>query len=434
MISPPLVGLIGLGILFLLIALGFPVAISMIMVGIGGFAYLASFNSAIAKLFSVPFDTVTDVNFAVLPLFLLMANIIANAGFATDLFELASKWLGRLRGGLALGTIAACAVFAAASASSLATAVAIGLIAIPAMKKYGYDPGLSSGSVACGGTLGSLIPPSALMVLYATITETSIGKLFVAGIIPGVLEAIFYMITILVICRFRPHLGPATSPTTWKEKLAAIPRCTDIIILIALVLGGLYLGWFSPTEAGAVGALGALLLSLIRKRLTWQGLKNALLTTLRTTGMIYFLVIGAHFLNPFVALSRLPMMLTDWISMLPISPMGTMAIIIAVYIMLGCVFDALALILLTLPLFFPLVMTLGFDPIWFGIIVVRMVEIAVITPPIGMNLFALGGLFPDVPPATVFRGVIPFVIADIFHVALLLLVPQVVLFLPQSMS
>jgi len=428
--SPVTIGIVGFVFLFLLLAIKTPLGITMFLVGFLGFWILISPAAAIVKIGLIPFEIMASFELAVLPLFLLMAQIIFAAGLSRDLYDVAAKWLGRFRGGVAIATVAGCAVFAAVSASSLATAVTMGLVALPEMKRLKYHPSLSTGCVAAGGTIGQLIPPSAGLITYGIITQTSIGKLFLAGVIPGILEALFYMGTIYILCLQKPGLGPRGPRYSFRERIASIASCWEIIGLIVLVLGGLMIGVFTPTEAGAVGAFGAIMFSMIRRRLTWTNFKKALVDTMKTTGMLYGILIGAFLFKYFLAVTTIPTLLADYVGSLTLSPLIIIVLVMIVYVGLGCVMDALAMILLTIPVFFPLATGLGFDPIWFGIIIVRMTEIGLITPPIGMNVYAISGIVPDVPITTIFRGIIPFLIADVLHVALLLFVPGVVMFLP----
>jgi C4-dicarboxylate transporter DctM subunit len=431
--SPIVVGIIGFVALFVFLAFGLPIGVGMAVVGFGGLWYLISQGAAFAKMGLIPFDTVANWDLATLPLFLLMAHIIFASGLSRDLYDLAAKWLGRQRGGIAIATVGGSAIFAAVSASSLATAVTMGLVALPEMKRYKYDPALSTGCVAAGGTIGQLIPPSAGLITYGIITETSIGRLFIGGLIPGILEALFYIIAIYILCTWKPAMGPPGPKYSFKEKLAAFSGCGEIVGLIILVLGGLMIGWFTPTEAGAVGAFGSIIFSLFRRRLNWDKFKHALVDTMKTTGMLYGILIGAFIFKYFMAVTTLPTVIADTIGVLPLPPLAIMALIMLVFVFLGCFMDALAMILLTVPIFFPLVLSLGFNPIWFGIIVVRMIEVGLITPPVGMNVYAISGIAPDVPITTIFRGVIPFLIADVLHITLLLFVPAIVLFLPKLM-
>ncbi|MFC1533935.1 TRAP transporter large permease [Thermodesulfobacteriota bacterium] len=428
--SPVIIGLIALIILFVLLALGMSVGAGMALLGFIGFWYVVSGSAAGAQIALVPFGTISSYDLIVLPLFMFMAQIIFISGLGKDLYNLAAKWLGNFRGGLAMATVGACAGFAAISASSLATAATMGLIAIPEMKKYKYDPALCTGCVAAGGTMGVLIPPAMGLILYGIITEESIGRLFVAGIIPGILEAIFYMVTIYLLCLWKPHYGPPGPRYTLKEKILAFSSCAEVIALVILVLGGLIIGWFTPTEAGAVGACGSVLFSLVRKRLSWSKFWEASLATMKTSGMIFFVLIGAMIFKPFMAVTTIPFWLADFVSGLPLPPLLIVAAMMFVYLMLGCFIDMAAMVLLTVPIFHPLVIAMGFDAVWFGILVVRLSEMALITPPIGMNVYILSGVVPDIPMETIFKGIVPFLIADIFHVALLLYIPAITLFLP----
>lgn len=424
------IGIIGFVLLFALLAAGTPVGIAMGMVAAGGLSYLIAPSAAVVKLVHTPIELVMNYGFAVLPLFLLMAHVCFVAGLSSDLYRIASKWLGQFKGGIGMATVAASAGFAAMSASSTATAATIGLVAMPEMKKLGYSSTLAAGTVTAGGTLGILIPPSATLIIYGIMTETSIGQLFVAGIVPGLMEASFYIITIYILCSLNPALGPRGPKTTLREKVVVLKSCGEIIALVVFVLGGLILGWFTPTEAGAMGAGGSILFSLIRKRLDWPKFKHAVMETMKTTGMIYTILIGALILRYFVAVTTLPKVLAMTITGLDLPDMAIMMCIFAVYIFLGCFLDAMALLLITLPIFLPIVTGMGYSDIWFGIIMVKMIEMAIITPPIGLNLFVVAGMNPDLPIQTVYRGIIPFVIADITNVFLLLIFPSIALFLP----
>jgi C4-dicarboxylate transporter DctM subunit len=431
--SPIIVGIIGFVALFSLLALGLPIGVGMALVGFGGLWYLLSQGAAIVKLEIIPFEVMANWGLATLPLFLLMAHVVFAAGFSRDLYDVAAKWLGHQRGGIAMATVGGSAVFAAVSASSLATAVTMGLVALPEMRRYKYDPALSTGCIAAGGTMGQMIPPSAGLITYGIITGTSIGRLFAGGLIPGIIEAIFYIITIYILCRWKPSLGPRGPGYSLKEKVTSFASCGEILALIVLVLGGIIFGWFSPTEAGAIGAAGAIIFSLFRRRLNWEKFKSALIETMKTTGMLYGILIGAFVFKYFMAVTTIPVALADFVGGLPLPPLAIMALIMAVYLVLGAIMDALTMILLTIPIFFPLAISLGFSPVWFGVILVGMTEIGLITPPIGMNVYAISGIAPDVPVTTIFRGVIPFLIADICRMTLYLLVPAVVLFLPSMM-
>jgi C4-dicarboxylate transporter DctM subunit len=363
-----------------------------------------------------------------------MAQVASVSGITEKLYDLASKWLGHRRGGIGMATIMACGVFAAISASSIATAVTMGLVALPEMRKHKYDPALATGCIAAGGTIGSLIPPSGILIIYAIMTEQSIGTLFISGIIPGILEAIGYMALIYILCWWNPNLGPRAPSSTFREKAASLTGCGEIIGLIILVIGGLMIGWFTPTEAGAVGSFGVTILSLVRGRLTWHNFVKAVVETIRTSGMIFSILIGALILNYFLAVSNIPFALSEYVGGLPLSPLAIMLLVALTYFVLGCFIDAAAMVMLTIPIFTPLVESLGYDLIWFGIFVVKVQEIAMITPPVGMNVYVISGVAEDVPMQTIFRGVIPFVIVDLLLLASILLFPGYVLYLPNLLG
>jgi len=433
--SPVLVGILGFIVLFSLLALGLPIGAGMALVGFVGTWFLISDVAAFTKLAVVPFQTVTDYSLAVLPLFILMAQVVFVSGMGRDLFNLASKWLGHKRGGVAMAAVAGSGVFAAVSASSIATATTMGLVSIPEMRRLKYDPALATGAVAAGGTMGVLIPPSGALIIYGILTETSIGKLFAAGIIPGILEALFYILVIGILCWWKPKLGPPAEKAPLREKIKSLGGCGEIVALIIFVLTGLIIGWFTPTEAGAVGAFGAIIMCALRGRLTWDSFKTAIVETLKTTGMIYGILIGALIFNVFVAASTIPYVLSEFIGNMALPPHAILVMVLVLYFFLGCFLDVAAMTVLTIPIFFPLVVSLGFNPIWFGIIFVRMAEIAMITPPIGMNTFVIAGVVKEmgIPMETVFKGIIPFLVADFLHVTLLILVPSLSLYLVELM-
>ena len=376
------------------------------------------------------FNLVTNHAIGTIPLFIFMAHLMFAAGIGRDLYDFAARWLGRRRGGLAMATIGASAGFASVSASSLATTATMGLVALPEMRKHRYDLSLASGSVVAGGTIGSLIPPSGMFIIYGILTETSIGKMFAAGIIPGILLAVFYIATIAIVCRLNPDAGPRGPRYSLREKLASFRQTGEVIALFALVMGGIVFGWFTPTEAGAIGSFGAIVITAARRRLTWASARTAIYATLKTTGMIFGILFGALVFNSFVTVSRIPLHIVTFVTDSGLAPMTILLLILAVYFVLGMVLDASAMMTLTIPLFFPLVTQLGFDAVLFGVLVVRMTEIALITPPVGMNVFILSSVARDVPLEKIFRGAIPFVGADILHVALLIAFPAIVLWLP----
>jgi len=424
------IGFLGLALLFFIISLGMPIGFAMGLVGFTGFALIISVNAAIVRIGVTAHDLATNEAIGTIPLFLFMAHILFASGIGRDLFDFAAKWLGRQRGGLAMATIGASSGFAAVSASSLATTATMGLVALPEMRKHGYRLTLASGSVVAGGTIGSLIPPSGMFIIYGILTETSIGAMFAAGIVPGALLAIFYMITIAIWCRIDPTAGPRGPQFTLKEKLWSFTRTVEVILLFALVMGGIVLGWFTPTEAGAIGSFGAIVVSVARGRLTWAAAKTAIYATLTTTGMIFGILFGALVFNSFITASTIPLHIVNFVTESGLSPMAVLMMVLGVYFVLGMVLDASAMMTLTIPLFFPLMMDLGFDAILFGVLVVRMTEIALITPPVGMNVYVLSGVAKDVPLDRIFKGALPFVGADILHVALLIAFPILVLWLP----
>ena len=427
------VGLTGIGILFIFLFLGMPIGIAMGMVGFAGFAFLRGLDAALGVLTTVPYRTFASYDFSVVPLFILMGAFCFHAGLSKDLYNTVYRWLGHFRGGLALATVAGCAGFAAVSGSSTATAATMGTVALPEMKRYKYDPALATGSVAAGGTIGILIPPSVGLIVYGIIAEQSIGRLFLAGFIPGVLEAVFYLITIFIICRINPRLGPPGPISSWRERIVSLKDTWIILLLFLLVLGGIYFGIFTPTEAAGVGAFGAFVSALLRGKLNRKTLRDSLFETLRNTAMILIIVLGALILGYFLAISRVPFTIADTIVGLEMNRYIILTFILIFLLFLGTVIDAPAMILLVTPIFYPVAEKLGFDPIWFGIIIVRMCEMALITPPVGLNVFVIKGVAPDVPMYTIFRGIIPFLMADVCHVALLIAVPQLALFLPNLM-
>ena len=428
--SPIATGILGVLVLLSLLALGMPIGFGMILIGFAGFTYLASLSGAANILANIPYDAINNYDFCVIPLFFLMAAIFLVSGFGSNLFHLVYTLVGRIPGGLAVATVGACAIFAAASASTIATALTIGKVAIPEMNEYKYDNRLACGCVAAGGTLGILIPPSGVLIIYGIITEQSISKLFIGGIIPGLILALSFILLIILWALINPSLAPAGPRTSLKVKLKAFQDSIEMILLLVLIIMGLIVGWFTPTEAGAAGAFGALLLSLLRKRLTLEKFRTAFLDTLYSAGMVFSILIGALIFNAFLAISTIPMELADAVTGLPLPPVVIMIVILLVYLGLGCFIDAFSMILLTIPIFFPVIRTLGFDPIWFGIITVLVVEIALITPPVGMNVYVIWGITEDVPMTDIFKGIMPFLVALVGLIILLIIFPSIVTFLP----
>lgn len=430
--SPVEIGLLCFFLVMVLILLGIHVAYALIPIGLLGISLILGFESAISSVVLISFDRVRDYNFAVVPLFLLMSAFISRSGIGEEAYQTACAWVGQLRGGLAMATTVACAIFAACCGSSLASVVAMGQMAYPEMRRYNYDAKLSVGTIAAGGTMGILIPPSIGLIVVGILTELSIGKLFIAGIIPGILEALFYLFTIYILCRTKPELGPALSKTTMSQKFLSLKLTWPVVLLFLLVIGGIYGGVFTPTEAGGIGAFGAFIVALARRKLNGADIVSCLHEGARTTAMMIALLIGAFIFNQFLALTRIPFLTAEFVVSLGLGNYTVLFLVLVVYILLGMLFDIFSILVLTIPIIFPMIVTLGFDPIWYAVLMVRVVEIGLITPPFGINLFGLAGIV-DVPISTMYRGVMPFLIADFFHVALLISVPSIVTFLPNLM-
>ena len=432
--SPVVAGIAGIGFLILLFLLRMPIAFAMALVGVAGFAYLTTPRAALGLLGREIFDYFSSYPLSVIPMFILMGTFAYASGISRRLYRTTYTWVGQLRGGLTIATVFACAGFGAICGSSTATAATMGKIALPEMKKYNYDDTLATGTVAAAGTLGILIPPSTVLIVYGILTEQSIGKLFVAGILPGILLSIFFAATVAYLCWRNPAIGPPGAPTNWKEKLQSITGIIEALLLFALAIGGLFGGLFSPTQAGAIGAGGALIIGLVRQQLSWRSFFDAGKEALRTSCMVIFIITGAVIFGKFMAISRIPFVLADWLGGLPIHRMAVMIILVFIYFMGGFFMDAMALIVVTIPIFFPIVMKLGFDPIWFGVIIVLTGEMGVITPPVGVNVFVIKGIAPHVPIETIFKGILPFLAALIIATGILMVFPQIATFLPGFVS
>lgn len=424
------IGLIGIVVLIVMFLLGMPVGFAMAFIGLAGFCYLVTPEAGLSLLARDVFSNFSSYSLTVIPMFVFMGSIAFVAGMSRRLYDAGYTVFGQMRGGLAMATIAACAGFAAMCGSTNATAAAMGRVSLPEMKRYNYDDSLATGCVAAAGSLGILIPPSTIFIIYGIMTEQSIGKLFIAGVLPGILLAILFIIVVFLLCLRNPSLAPAGAPTSWKEKIAGLTGVIEMFVLFLLVIGGLFLGWFSPTQAGAAGAFGALLIGLARRQLNWQGFLFAIKDTLRITCMVMVIVTGAIIFGHFMAVAKLPIFLSQWVGALPLPPMAIMGFIVILYLLGGCFMDALALITLTLPIIYPVVLTLGFDPIWFGVIIVLVTEMGVITPPVGLNVYVIKGIAEDVPLETIFKGIFPFLGALIVEVAILMAFPQIATFLP----
>lgn len=422
---------LGFGIMLLLIAIGLPIAYAMLIAGGLGIIHIVGLKAALGMLGQLPVSTTMNYELSVVPMFVLMGAFVNRANLSRDLYDAANAFLGHLRGGLAMATVAACGGFAAVCGSSLATAATMSQVSMPSMRRYGFKDTLATGSVASGGTLGILIPPSVILVLYGIMTGTDIGKLFLAGILPGILAIGLYIATIFIITTIDPASGPRTEKHGAKERIRRLKKVSAVLLLFTFIIGGIYLGIFTPTEAGGAGAFGAFVFAMWRKALTFRTFVECLIETARITSMLFIVLVGAIIFSNFVNLAGLPQALTDLITSRDVGPMGVIVNIILVYIVLGCFLDSLAMILLTVPIFFPVISKLGMDPIWFGIIIVVVSELALITPPVGMNLFVLKSTVQDVELPTIYKGIIPFALADVVRITVLILIPSISLFLPR---
>jgi C4-dicarboxylate transporter DctM subunit len=427
--TPEIIGVAGLGILLGLLILGVPIGFALGLVGIVGAAILMSPEAALVKAGVTAFHVISSYELGVLPMFLLMAHIAFATGSSRDFFNVAARFVGHRRGGLAVAAVGGCAGFGAVSGSSLATVTTIGLVAMPEMRKYDYAPSLVTGSVAAGGTLGSMIPPSGMMIILGILTQQSIGTLFVAGIIPGLSQAVLYAIAIVIVCAIWRRLGPASPVASWRQRWQALFNSFDMMLLILLVIGGLLAGWFTPTESGAIGAAGATLIGIVRKKLTPKGFGDALAQTLRTTGMLFAIIVGAFIFSTFMAVSRVPMEISELLVNSQATPLQFMIGYLLILLVLGTFLDGVAIMTLTVPIFFPIVLQMDINPIWYGILTIRVLEIALITPPLGMNVYVIKGIAPDIPLYTIFRGITPFLLADLLHVGILLAIPSLVIWL-----
>ncbi len=427
------VSLIGFACLLTLILARIPIGFAMAFVGFFGFAYLNDFNwiSALSMSSRRVIDTAQEYGLSVIPLFILMGNLVTRSGLSRELYKASYAFLGHLRGGLSLATVVACGAFSAICGSSLATAATMAKVSMPPMRRYGYSDSLATASIAAGGTLGILIPPSVILVIYGIMTEQSIRELFAAGFIPGMLGIVLYMGAVTWTVWRDPKAGPPGERMNMKERLSAMTGVWGTIVLFTVVMGGIYGGIFTPTEAAGIGAAGAFLIALARKSLTFQSVFEVLSETAQTTSSLFVVVIGALIFSNFINRAGLPDALLSFITGNGLSPMTVIFIILGIYIILGCVFESLSMLLLTVPIFYPVVESLGFDLVWFGIVVVVVTEISLITPPVGLNVFVLSGVLKDVKTGTIFKGVTPFWVADIIRLMLITLIPTIALFLPQ---
>jgi C4-dicarboxylate transporter DctM subunit len=407
------------------------------MIGYVGFTIMISGQGGLALLSRNIYEVFSSYGLTTIPLFVLMGQLAFNAGVSRRLYDTGYKYLGSTRGGLAMATVAACTAFGAVCGSSPATAATMATVGLPEMKRYNYADELATGAVASGGGLGMIMPPSVVLIIYGVLTEQSIGALFVAGIFPAILVTILFIISIYIICTRRPEQGPPGDSFTWKERLKALLGMGETLAVFILVMGGLFIGLFTPTEAAAVGVFGVFIVSFIRRQLTWDGFVKSLYETLGTSCMVMLLIAGAVVFGKFLAVTRIPFNIASWVGGFDLPPYMIMAVIVLIYFFGGCFMDALAFVTLTVPIFFPVVMALGYDPIWFGIIIVMVTEMGVITPPVGINVYVVFGVarrvIGEVPLESIFKGIFPFLLAVIAGIIILMIVPQIILFLPNLM-
>ncbi len=428
--------LIGLAAMLLLSFVRIPIALAMAIVGVVGYAYMRDWNwtVAFASLQTRLYETGRNYTLSVVPLFILMGNFVTRAGLSQELFRAANAFVGHLRGGLAMATILACAGFGAICGSSIATAATMAKVAYPSMKRFGYSDALATGAIASGGTLGIMIPPSTIMVIYGVFTETNIGKLFAAGILPGILGAFLLCLAVQYFIWRDPKAGPPGERSDWTERWAAIRGVWAVAVLFIFVMGGIYGGLFTATEGAGMGAFGAMVFALWRRVLTWNALYQALVESARTTSMLFMILIGALMFAEFINITTMPNDLKSFVERFQIHPIMVVAAICIIYVLLGTAMEELSMILLTMPVFFPLIVHLGYDPVWFGVLIVVVVEIGLISPPVGMNLFVIKTLLPGVSTGTVFRGVMPFVTVDCIRLAILVAFPVISTYLPSLMK
>ena len=429
--SAPAVGGLGIALLFLLLFLRVPVWAALALVGFGGITALSGLKSALAVVGTVPFDTASAYTLSVIPLFVLMGEVASSTRLSADLFIAAQKCLSGIRGGLSIAAIAASACFGAVCGSSIATAATMSRIALPEMRRAGYDDGLSTGSLAAGGSLGILIPPSIILVIYAAIAEQSVPKLFAAALVPGLVLTALYVVVVIAVVRMRPQYAPKAVKVPFREKLRALSEPWQFIALFVASIGGIYAGVFSPTEAAAIGAFGAILLGVVCRRVTFERLLKSLETTVLTSGLLFVIIIGANVFSSFMVQTRLPDLMTSYAQAWALPPSLVMFLIIVAYVVMGCFLEGIGMVLITVPVFLPLVVKLGYDPVWFSIIVVIVVELGLIHPPVGMNLFVIQAQAPDIKLTSIYRGILPFLLAPFGLIVLLFVFPELALWLPR---
>ncbi len=436
--SPAIIGIIGIVIMILMFLTRMPVAFVMGIVGFVGFSTVINYHAGLALLSRNIYEVFGSYDLTTIPLFILMGQLGFNSGISKRLYDAGYKFLGSTRGGLAMATVSACTAFGAVCGSSPATAATMATVGLPEMKRYNYDDELATGSVASGGGIGMIMPPSVVLIIYGILTEQSIGALFVAGIFPALLVTLLFIISIYIRCRRNPEQGPPGEKFTWGEKLKALMGLGETLAVFILVIGGIFIGLFTPTEAAAIGAFGVLMIAVIRRQITWEGFIKSLRETLRTSCMVMMLIAGAVIFGKFLAVTRIPFEIAGWVSELNMAPYLVLGVVIMIYFFGGCFMDALAFVTLTVPIFYPVVMELGYDPIWFGVIIVMVTEMGVITPPVGINVYVVYGvaknvLENEIPLEKIFKGIFPFLIAVIIGVIILIMFPKIILYLPNLM-
>jgi C4-dicarboxylate transporter DctM subunit len=431
--SPTMLGVLGIVALVAIIFTRMPVAYVMTLVGFVGFAIQVSPDAALKLLARDFYGVYSSYGLTIIPLFIFMGQIAFNAGISRKLYDSAYKMVGSCSGGLATATVCACTAFGSVCGSSPATAATMATVGLPEMKRYGYADELATGSVAAGGGLGMLMPPSVVLIVYGILTEQSIGKLFVAGIVPAVFITILFALAVWLYCKAAPEQGPACEIHAWSDRFRSLLQTMDTMLVFIIVMAGLFMGWFTPTEAGAVGSAAVLLISLVKRQITWAGFVKSVYETLRTSCMVLLLVAGAVVFGHFLAVTRIPFNVAQLVASMDMPGWAIISMIVLVYLIGGCFIDALALIMLTIPIFYPIIQDLGYDPIWFGIIIVLVTQMGVITPPVGINVYVVNGIAQDVPLEKIFKGVLPFLIALIVGTAFLVAFPQLVLWLPDLM-
>lgn len=431
--SPELIGIIGILFLFILLAFRLYIGVTMALIGFVGVSLIINLKAGLNLMGIIPWAEGSSYTLSVIPLFILMGQFAFVSGISQDIYKAVYTWMGHLKGGLAMATIVACSGFAAVCGSSLATGATMGKVAIPEMDKYKYNRSLSTGCVAAGGTLGILIPPSIGFVIYGIITEQSIGKLFMAGIFPGMLLAALFMAAIYLQCRVNPGMGPKGEKKSWSARFSSLYSTWPMIVLFILVMGGIYYGIFTPTEAAGIGAFGSFVIALLKRKLSMKSFVDSLTATGNMTAMIFLIIIGANIFSSFLALTGIPMIMADAIVDLALPRLLVLMVMILIFVALGCVMDCFAIMILMVPILFPIIRSLEFNPIWFGVIMVIVLEVGLITPPVGLNVFVIKGAVPEVPLTTIFKGIWPFMVAAVFCIAFIIVFPQIALFLPSMM-